>query len=574
MFNRIVNIALSTKNRIRGIHFGMWACLCIPTLIAGYFAFNPITTIAERGAANLLLVVILYYFSTAHLLNKRFRMIGAFVISSSCFIFSLVEAGCFYMTGDTFDFRFFYHFNLSTMLHGGFAVFKWQLFLGAILVITMIIAFYYACRYTVSALSKSIPAKRTIKGTLARIGIGAAFGCSYLLCCDLPVATYLKQALNLTDTSVIQYTRGDLDACGIAADVVSKDQLEATPGKNLVFIYLEGYDSVFVNNPNYPELSPNISRLLATEATSFTNVEQAPYANFTLGGMFASMTGSVLTKFHVFKDASRVTVGTVKDMNRNYVHSFGDQLLAMPNVLHKAGYYQVFAMAADKEFGGTDCFLNNKGFDEILQSEDFTPYIGKQANSGWGVYDQALFDFAYLKFVELSKRGKPFNLTLATADTHAPVSQLPPNCISYGDGKDLLMSAVHNDDQIIERFINRLKQLPAWKDTVVVFVSDHYNPESRIAKANPSVKRRLVFFALNAGDQKVIDTPAATFDVAPTILDLLTVKHNYRFPLGQSLLQANPDARRLTWNKHKRRVWEAHCHKNTSAKIQATFATK
>ena len=44
-----------------------------------------------------------------------------------------------------------------------------------------------------------------------------------------------------------------------------------------------------------------------------------------------------------------------------------------------------------------------------------------------------------------------------------------------------------------------------------------------------------------------------TFDIAPTILDAMGVKHNYRFPLGESLYQ-NPDPRRLNYTKEQERV--------------------
>ena len=37
---------------------------------------------------------------------------------------------------------------------------------------------------------------------------------------------------------------------------------------------------------------------------------------------------------------------------------------------------------------------------------------------GLGYYDSALFDYAYLKFIQLQRGGKPFHMVLFTQDTH------------------------------------------------------------------------------------------------------------------------------------------------------------
>lgn len=44
-----------------------------------------------------------------------------------------------------------------------------------------------------------------------------------------------------------------------------------------------------------------------------------------------------------------------------------------------------------------------------------------------------------------------------------------------------------------------------------------------------------IAFALNTGKRGICDVPGMTFDMAPTILSLAGVRHNYPFPLGEDL---------------------------------------
>jgi hypothetical protein len=133
-------------------------------------------------------------------------------------------------------------------------------------------------------------------------------------------------------------------------------------------------------------------------------------------------------------------------------------------------------------------------------------------------------------------------------DPHHPDGFTEPDGPRYtGRGKNVpnLLHAVHALDQAIGRFVRDLQQLPVWKDTVVVFLTDHLAMRNSLwQELQDGRERKLVFFALNAGPAQKISVPGKTFDAAPTILALLGVKHNAVFPLGENLL-ASSDPRRL-----------------------------
>ena len=115
-----------------------------------------------------------------------------------------------------------------------------------------------------------------------------------------------------------------------------------------------------------------------------------------------------------------------------------------------------------------------------------------------------------------------------------------------GEAPSQLLTAIHRTDQALGEFVEQLKRHPAWKDTVLFVVTDHLAMNGAtttdLLRENP--RRRLLAFALNAGTPRRIKVKGKTFDLAPTLLDLVGVRHNYLFPLGESLL-GNPNPNRL-----------------------------
>lgn len=322
--------------------------------------------------------------------------------------------------------------------------------------------------------------------------------------------------------------------CGIKLTPVSWTEVQAEKGKNLVYIILESTENTFLDQEKFPGLLPQLSDF-RKHALSFTNVSCAQNSFTTSAAMFTAMTGFYMTPLHL-------RCG----FNKGYNLGTGAQFSSFPRILHQAGYEQIFLVGHSANFARTDSFVADQKYDRLWEG------IKKKRITDWtfSVRDSAVYEQAWCTYQELAKKGKPFNLTLLTIDAHGPDGFYSPEEPAYplqGSKPNNLFNAMYASDVALGRFLERLRRHPAAKDTCIVITNDHlaheYTNCTDILKTNP--RRRLVFMIENSVKTcKNTDVEGRTFDIAPTILDAMGVKHDYRFPLGESLF-GTPDPRRL-----------------------------
>ena len=145
---------------------------------------------------------------------------------------------------------------------------------------------------------------------------------------------------------------------GIKINATSRQDIKAKPGRNLVFIFLESLERTHCDDNVFPGLTPNINRL-RKEAICFDNNDNAPNADYSFGGMYAALTGSVLINQHL-------SAGLNGGVNPH----IGSRLSSFPWILHKAGYRQVFILGPEVKFAGVNVLLNREGFDEAISCGD------------------------------------------------------------------------------------------------------------------------------------------------------------------------------------------------------------
>jgi len=326
----------------------------------------------------------------------------------------------------------------------------------------------------------------------------------------------------------IEFPKETLLAAGIKPCDVEYGNLQAIKGKNLVFVFLESLENAFTEEELFPGLTPNINRI-KKESICFDNVHMADGAGCSVFAMYISFLGSQLPPF--------AFIPSGKGGNKT-------KLLTFPEILHKAGYRQVFVYnKLVSQVGTMDAVTENVGY-----VNDFPETNKDKAN------DATIFDESLKIYKHLSLTGKPFNLTLFTVDTHSP-GYSEKNWLNADSSKvkgingksNAVLNATHNADMLLGKFIDELKKSPGWKDTIVFVMNDHYIMQCSVTVAlQESHDRRMLMFALGGEmTPKVIKTAGKTFDVAPTVLELLGVKHNYVFPVGESLLKENTSSIRL-----------------------------
>lgn len=297
--------------------------------------------------------------------------------------------------------------------------------------------------------------------------------------------------------------------------------------KNLVYIYAESFERIFLAEDIFPGLAPNLAAL-ELESLHIRGIRQAPLTDWTIAGMVASQCGVPLATFKIdrndFSDVKGFIPGTT----------------CLGDILNQAGYYSVFMGGADLSFAGKGRFYNEHGFDEIIGKHQFEASSQHALPlSKWGVYDDALLEKAFEKFRVLADTKKPFALFILTLDTHPPVGHITPTCEGkiYENGESRILNAVHCSDKLVSTFIKKIEQYEA-DDLVVVVASDHLQMRNDIHNfmVAHDNQRENLFFARGQGiDPKLIERSATTLDIFPTLLHLLGWNVE-RVALGRSML--------------------------------------
>ncbi len=319
--------------------------------------------------------------------------------------------------------------------------------------------------------------------------------------------------------------------------------VHAEAGKNLVYIILESTELSFLDQNRFPGLLPNLTDF-RKNAQSFDNLSMAHNAQTTFGGIYSAMSGSYLTPSHL-----------LRGLNKWWDPNVSSYFSSLPRILHKAGYEQHFLVGHSGNFAGTESFVRDQTYDVFWSAIERRKRV---MNWMFSVRDSVVFEQAWQQFQRLAEKETPFHITLLTIDAHGPDGFYSPDEPPYPGPlpKNNLYNAMYASDYALGKFLRRIQNHPKYKDTCIVISSDHLAHEytSCSALLNREPQRRLLFLIQNSSEPLVNPkVPAATFDIGPTILDALGVKHDYIFPLGESLYRRT-DPRRLDFCREQERI--------------------
>jgi len=448
----------------------------------------------------------------------------AWLIYLLALVFSLSEAISFYFQASTFNTRFFANLRLAslgTTLHA----FPWM-FIGVMAALATLLTL---AGYWLRAVSRSSTLQST--GRFYRAATVFLLTTATLL---LPspwqrLGTFLVQYRRLNafaDHATGSQLRGLADP-----DPLPRDQVRAAAGKNLVMIYMESLERIYTDEHIFPGLTPNLNRWRA-EGLDYTGYLTFTGADYTIAGLFSSQCGAP----YLPSPVRALELGG-NDANAT---SFQPSLACLGDVLHAAGYDQVFMNGVDLSFADDGTFFRLHGFDQVLGLQQLEKANGNALpQPGWGIYDSDLFRIAATKFEKLARLGRPFNLDVLTIDNHPPHGRPSPGCPRYAANPDDVLQAVHCTDALVGKFLDKISAMPAWKNTIVVVMSDHQSLRNDAwSLYPPSYKRHPLLFVLNGGQGRR-DMRFYHMDIAPTVLHLMGVRTNATFLAGSDRSAAN-----------------------------------
>lgn len=292
------------------------------------------------------------------------------------------------------------------------------------------------------------------------------------------------------------------------------DKIVSEKGKNLVIIYCESLETVYMNEKVFPKLMPRINQMKERDFKSYENYSTSYGSGWTIGALYATQTGFPCIFGHGGNDV-------FNKINSNNMVSYA-------KVIKKAGYTNLFLSNSDLSFGGTGNLMKILGYD-VKGKEDFDV---KGVKTAWGVHDYDLFEQAKIEYDKLSKKNKPFNLTMLTVDTHFPKGipdERMQSFVQVPFNRELEFS-VATLDYLLADFYSFIKSQPNAQDTVMIIIGDHPLMGDSMKDKFGKMPRRMVLMTNGYDIAQGKNESIKYYDIPDIVLETAGIKHNAVFP--------------------------------------------
>lgn len=276
-------------------------------------------------------------------------------------------------------------------------------------------------------------------------------------------------------------------------------QLLNTERPNIIFIILESFSTHLMESfGGQPNVAINLDRM-SKEGVSFTNF----YANSfrTDRGLVSIISGY----------PAQPSTSIMKYPEKT------ESLPSIPRSLKKAGYDLQYYYGGDADFTNMRSYLVASGISNIVSEKDFPM---SERTGKWGAPDHFLFQRILKDFKE-GKQQEPFLKIVQTSSSHEPFE------VPFHRLDDKILNAFAYADSCVGDFVERYKETPQWKNTLIVLVPDHlgaYPHPVETPLEGHTVPLVLIGGAVK--EAKQVATYASQIDIAATLLHQLGLPHD------------------------------------------------
>ena len=276
-------------------------------------------------------------------------------------------------------------------------------------------------------------------------------------------------------------------------------ELLTTKNPNIILILMESFSANAIEVlGGETGVTPNINRL-SKEGILFSNM----YANSfrTDRGIVAVLNGYL----------AQPTTSIMKYPAKSQT------LPSIAKSLQKKGYTSDMLYGGDINFTNMQSYFFSSGYSKVTADRDFPL---KSRLSKWGANDDITFAHLYQSMTDNSRK-EPFFSTFLTLSSHEPFE------VPYNRLKDPYLNSVAFTDSCLGDFIDKLKKLPLWNNTLVVLVSDHGFRYPASVKEHDPKRYHIPLLWLGGAikEPRVIANYGNQTDLAATLLYQLDLPH-------------------------------------------------
>lgn len=279
-----------------------------------------------------------------------------------------------------------------------------------------------------------------------------------------------------------------------AGESPEKPRLLTIDRPNILIILLESFSANAVQAVGGDSaVTPNLNRL-SREGVLFTNF----YANSfrTDRGIVSVLNGYL----------AQPTTSIMKYPAKS------QSLPSLAKTLGREGYVADMLYGGDINFTNMQSYFFSSGYSRITADRDF-PLSSRL--SKWGANDDVTFTHLAGEIRQKQSSEQPWLSTFLTLSSHEPFE------VPYHRLENPYLNSVAFTDSCLGHFIDELKKTPAWKNLLVILVSDHgFHYPADLKDYEP---RRfhipMLWLGGAVAGPRVIETYANQTDLAATLLN-------------------------------------------------------
>lgn len=301
-------------------------------------------------------------------------------------------------------------------------------------------------------------------------------------------------------------------------------------GKNLIFLTLEGFSSEVI----IPELMPTLYKM-ATEGFVFTNFYSGQWGGSTASGEYANMTGNLYTSASCLKNSA-------------YTNTYS----AMGNLFKRSGYNTYAYHNWYGTYYNRDKSHPNFGY-------KFKAYkMGINLTYHWPTSD---YEMATKTINDYINSDKPFHTYYLTLSGHTNYTWGGNNMASRhksevqnigitNENVKAIIACNIEVENMLTYLIEKLQETGKLEDTVFAMNCDHYPyglPDAALAelygldakniRSNLELyKNQFILWCASMEKPVIVDTPAAAYDIVPTLANLFGIEYESKVITGTDIL--------------------------------------
>ena len=242
--------------------------------------------------------------------------------------------------------------------------------------------------------------------------------------------------------------------------------------RNLIYIFLESIENTFASR----EAGGCQERNYISELTELTKDENSVSFSNTqlLGGASVFVPSITYTQGSTVAQTSGIAMNV--QLSQLYSSPEYPSMIRLEDILHDNGYEQLYIEGSKGEFSLYDKYVgryeNSYVFDRKTAAE--RGYTDENADYmwKWGIEDKKLIEITKELITDISRKDKPFFVTMYTMDTHTFESGHRCSACDESIANDYLAAVDCSSRQIYE-FVQWIKAQPFYKNTTVILVGDH-----------------------------------------------------------------------------------------------------